>query len=122
MNFNFKCSVCGEAINAHVSKVENFIDVEVTVEPHECREASQSVTLSEAIQFVDGDSVELGYFKKDGSFVTMRGYFKHRPLTAKIGYEFFLKEVGQCFEPRNLLRRGITSIYHISRDFTYLIR
>ena len=122
MNFNFKCAVCGVEIQAHVSDVANFVDVQITVEPHECKPTEKNSTLSDAVMEIGDSMVEVGYFKKDGRFVTMRGYFngKYCPMN-KIGYEFFLKAVGDGFAPRNLIRRGITSIFVEETEFTYII-
>ena len=120
MIINIRCLECGEKVNQIGAEMVDG-ELNISVEHHECKPKESNVILSEAIELVDGDTVELGYFKKDGSFVTMTGYFPGNHQSG-IGYEFFLKQVNQCFAPRNLLRRGITSVYHIAMDFTYIIR
>ena len=121
MIINITCQECGASlVQANPELVDG--ELNVTVRPHECKPTEKQSTLSDCIMEIGDAMVEVGYFKKNGCFVTMRGFFngKHCPMN-KIGYEFFLKAVGDGFAPRNLIRRGITSIFVEETEFTYII-
>jgi len=98
-------------------------EIEITVFPHDCEPTESRVDLSTALMaLTDNEMVEVGYYRKDGAFTTMRGFFSRgQGGLAKLGYEMFLKEVEDGFAPRNLIRRSITSIYRENTEFTFVI-
>jgi hypothetical protein len=121
MIINIICAECGEKMVQGFAEMEDG-ELNLTALNHECKPTQKNVTLAEAIMAVENGMVELGYFKKDGSFVTMRGRFSPG-IDSKIGYQFFMKCIpGGEAHPRNLLRRGITSVYDELSEMTYIIR
>jgi hypothetical protein len=125
MEIKFVCEECGKSIPVVGSKLSSqggYPSVITLKVNHVCDETEKHCTLSEAITEVKGQMVEIAYFKKDGSFTTMRGIF-NSSIKSEIGYEFFLKDVtgkGQL-QPRSLIRAGISSVYLEATGFTFII-
>ena len=130
MEIKIECADCGKDVFVDSSKMIALAGKPETVilrVSHECKIEEKICTLSEALLWVKEEPVEIAYYKKDGQFRSMVGYFPGSvAIRSKIGYEFFLEKVsgapeGSCCAPKNLIRRSISSITRLSDGFTYLI-
>jgi hypothetical protein len=114
MNINIKvrCSECGVLLVALTDTTAG--PPAITVDPHVCSKPVPKdihCTLSMALDRIGAERVEVNYWKKNGEFRTLTGYFPgERALNAKLGYVFFLEDVAGCWHPKNLIRTSISQI------------
>jgi hypothetical protein len=126
MKFDFKlvCQECGAELSATVDAPlvlsTDGITGTIHIALHECKKTEERCTLSQALDAIKDGHVEVGYFKKDGTFRALNGFFPYEDFyKAKLGHVIFMERVGYDYDFKNLIRTGISSI---EKDgYTYLI-
>jgi len=123
MIIKIECEKCGKRVLASSSKMSSAGGDPTTVVlriDHDCNPTELSCSLSTAMDELQNERVEVAYYKKNGDLRTLTGFF---PLSAesKVGYVYFIEEVGGSQHFKYLIRTGITSIIRLSDDFMFIV-
>jgi hypothetical protein len=121
IDIKVKCFECEKELET--DQIYNLADncIELMVKPHECKTTEMDCTLSQALDIIEEGIVCVSYFKKDGSYRVLDGYFPKERYQNRLGYVFFLEGSPTTgYEPKNLIRTGISTIMNTD-GFTFNI-